>query len=683
MKYALITLLMIQCYQLNAQNSVQNGGFENALTNWYYFSTTNNPSIFKIDNVNFHSGSKSLWMDNNSSADTSYLAQIVPVTAGKKYLCDFWVKADSMEHYMLPFIKFRHDTVGVYDTYFCPNGNVSNWQRVVMRVMVPDGADNMVFFFAIFGKGNFRIDDISLVELTDTTYTSFSVDVNQPAGSFKKLFSVNGIGPGNATQPFNHIQKFQELGVDYMRTHDFQTAFDYSVIFPDTSENPLNPSAYHFHTTDSCITDIINAGGKVYFRFGQSYDTVLSKKIPPANMEKFAQVCVQIIKHYNDGWNNGFHYNLQYFEIWNEPDIKDFWRGTVNDYIRLYRLTAHAIKSYNPLLKVGGPVVSNVFDESFSTVFIDSVVTEPLPLDFFVYHLYYFYNPYYFKVVNEYVRNKLNNAGLTNIELINSEWNSYMFSFDTYSEWGADDALNASSAASALIYMQESTVGKFFRYALDNYWFGMINWYDQWRYSGLAMLALRELMDNGQRLSTSGSDTLGTCIIASSGNNETDVLLTDNSSNARGYTLQMQDLNPVYIYQYRIFRIDSANKYFIVNTGEVSSQQPTIVQTVKPPYTDHIIFTQILSSSYTFNDATSYIFPNPCTDEFKLMNSGLDGKNVTLILSDIYGRVVNKWHATNMNSSVSFSVKNIPPSIYLLTVETPDKMQYKYKLIIK
>ncbi len=684
MKRGLIAIVLIVISGwATAQNIVQNGGFENALANWYYFSTTGNPTIFKMDITNFHSGNQCLWMDNNSSADTSYLAQIVPVSAGKKYLCDFWVKADSMEHYMLPFIKFRHDTVSVYDTYFCPNGNVGNWQRVVMRVLAPPNADNMVLFVAVFGKGNFRIDDISMIELLDTSYTSFSVNINQTVGTFKKLFSVNGIGPGNPNQPFNHIQKFQELGVDYMRTHDFATAFDYSVIFPDTSANPLNPWAYNFHSTDSCISDIINAGGNVYFRLGESYDTALSKKMPPANMDKFAQVCVQIIKHYNDGWANGFHYNLSYFEIWNEPDIIDFWTGTVNDYIKLYRLTSRAIKLYNPQLKVGGPTISNVFNESFINTFIDSVVTEQLPLDFFVYHLYYFHNPYYFKWVNEYVRNKLNLAGLTNIELINSEWNSYMISFETYSEWGADDAMNASAATAAMIYMQESTIDKFFRYAFFNYWFGLVNDYDQWRYSGLAYKALRLLMDNGQRLMTSGGDTLGTCIIASTDNNKIEVMLTDNNLTANGYTLQLQGLDPYYVYDYRIYRIDSLHKYYIVGTGSVNSQQPVVTQQVKSPFTDHFIFEKTVRMASTINDNNSFVYPNPCKDKFRLVNSKLEGKPTTVTLSDIYNREIKKWEIKDFNSSKDFFITEIPPSIYILKVHTPVGPSMLYKIVIQ
>lgn len=42
------------------------------------------------------------------------------------------------------------------------------------------------------------------------------------------------------------------------------------------------------------------------------------------------------------------------FEIWNEPNC-GFWSGTMQDYYEFYSVTVNAIKSVDPLLKVGGP----------------------------------------------------------------------------------------------------------------------------------------------------------------------------------------------------------------------------------------------------------------------------------------------------------------------------------------
>lgn len=56
-----------------------------------------------------------------------------------------------------------------------------------------------------------------------------------------------------------------------------------------------------------------------------------------------------------------------YFEMWNEPNLSVFWAGTRSQYFKLYRVSAQAVKSVHPSLKVGGPATSNfVPDDRFA-----------------------------------------------------------------------------------------------------------------------------------------------------------------------------------------------------------------------------------------------------------------------------------------------------------------------------
>ena len=52
------------------------------------------------------------------------------------------------------------------------------------------------------------------------------------------------------------------------------------------------------------------------------------------------EVCKHIVMHYNDGWNDGYHYNIAYWEIWNEPDLEDSERGSQ------MTITGYTIPSY-------------------------------------------------------------------------------------------------------------------------------------------------------------------------------------------------------------------------------------------------------------------------------------------------------------------------------------------------
>ena len=49
-----------------------------------------------------------------------------------------------------------------------------------------------------------------------------------------------------------------------------------------------------------------------------------------------------------------------YFEVWNEPNLDfGFFDGTKSQYFNLYKVTAEAVKSVDPQLRVGGPATSN------------------------------------------------------------------------------------------------------------------------------------------------------------------------------------------------------------------------------------------------------------------------------------------------------------------------------------
>ena len=70
---------------------------------------------------------------------------------------------------------------------------------------------------------------------------------------------------------------------------------------------------------------------------------------PPKDFGKWARICEHIIRHYNEGWANGFHFGIVYWEIWNEPDNglpgeNQMWTGTDEEYFALYDVTAKHLK---------------------------------------------------------------------------------------------------------------------------------------------------------------------------------------------------------------------------------------------------------------------------------------------------------------------------------------------------
>ena len=111
--------------------------------------------------------------------------------------------------------------------------------------------------------------------------------------------------------------------------------------------------------------------------------------MPPADYLKWARICEHIILHYNEGWANGLHLGIEYWEIWNEPDGAPNWTGTQEEYCRFYRTMVTYLKERFPHLKFGGPTCSWVYGE-FPETFLREITKDGrhTPLDFFSWHAY-------------------------------------------------------------------------------------------------------------------------------------------------------------------------------------------------------------------------------------------------------------------------------------------------------
>ena len=77
-------------------------------------------------------------------------------------------------------------------------------------------------------------------------------------------------------------------------------------------------------------------------------------------------------------------------EIWNEPNLPVFWKDAdMNEYFKLYNITAKAIKSVSSRFRVGGPSICGG-DSSLYWIksFLDYCQQTKSPLDFITRHIY-------------------------------------------------------------------------------------------------------------------------------------------------------------------------------------------------------------------------------------------------------------------------------------------------------
>jgi xylan 1,4-beta-xylosidase len=77
---------------------------------------------------------------------------------------------------------------------------------------------------------------------------------------------------------------------------------------------------------------------------------------PPKDYDKWAELVHQWVRHCALKYG-ATEVERWYWEVWNEPDIS-YWRGTPQEYFRLYDYAVDAVKRALPAAKVGGPEVT-------------------------------------------------------------------------------------------------------------------------------------------------------------------------------------------------------------------------------------------------------------------------------------------------------------------------------------
>lgn len=345
--------------------------------------------------------------------------------------------------------------------------------------------------------------------------------------------------------------QYKEVGINFIRTHDFNGPTDISSIFPDFSKNPFLETSYDFSASDIFINSIIESGAEVFYRLGESASTNESLRQPPTDFKKWAEICRHIVMHYNDGWADGYHYNITYWEIWNEPDLTGFWNGTTDQYYELYQMVTNVLKSHDPSLKIGGPCTSSIYNVNFTTKFLTYLLENDIPLDFFSWHMYA-KTPHELFSASQYVRTMLDSYGFTDAENINTEWNYNIIA----PQRDKDNAKNAAFTACSLISFLDADMDYCFRYrgTQDNNRFARFIGFDlalfshlgEYKTPALTYLAFHEIVkDTPLRLDTPIMDSSdGITYLAGISSDESNISILISNFEARNqqYSLTIDDI---------------------------------------------------------------------------------------------------------------------------------------------
>lgn len=234
-------------------------------------------------------------------------------------------------------------------------------------------------------------------------------------------------------------------------------------LFRDFDADENDPNSYDFAFTDKIIEGLVKAGCEPYFRLGVTIENAHMIKayriFPPKDFSKWARICEHVVRHYNEGWAKGYHYNITYWEIWNEPDdcyvpqTAAMWKGTPEQYFELYSVTAKHLKAcFGDSIKVGGYGHCGLYEyeqdkdlnglDHEDTYIYDFVITfmhgffkyqkaTNTPIDFFSWHVYDNCHPStkqdFSKIKDHaaYCRKILDRYGYTQTEHHLNEWNLF------------------------------------------------------------------------------------------------------------------------------------------------------------------------------------------------------------------------------------------------------------------
>ncbi|MBR5508266.1 MAG: hypothetical protein IKV88_09480 [Clostridia bacterium] len=270
--------------------------------------------------------------------------------------------------------------------------------------------------------------------------TKLTFDLTKPTVPFKILNATNG-GPfykrHAKSQHRTNFESYKAARIPYSRNHDSGVvgiyggpySHDISKIFRDFDADPFKPESYDFACTDESIFCTLDAGTKTFFRLGETIEHHIKKHatLPPKDFKKWAVICEHIIRHYTEGWADGYKLDIEYWEIWNEPDLdgddspnKCTWGGTKREFFDLYEIAAKHLKERFPHLKIGGPALA--WDEDWANDFLCEMQKRNVPLDFFSWHIYCT-EPVQMIEKSHRIQKMLDEYGYGDAESILNEWN--------------------------------------------------------------------------------------------------------------------------------------------------------------------------------------------------------------------------------------------------------------------
>jgi len=271
------------------------------------------------------------------------------------------------------------------------------------------------------------LSSISFLGYGQEKITPVSINVNllQNQEKLPPIWAFFGYDEANYTYMKDGSKLLTELaalsrGSVYVRCHNMLTSGNgipglkwssTNAYTEDVNGNPV----YNWHIVDSIFDSYVNRGMKPIAEIGfmpealstapasVNGDAFIDGKkhysgwaYPPKDYKKWAELVFQWVKHSVQRYGKT-EVESWYWEVWNEPDLTFYWKGTPGEYLKLYDYTADAVKRALPTAKIGGPETTSPDGKSGGELlrkFLTHIVSGKnyvtgktgAPLDFITFH---------------------------------------------------------------------------------------------------------------------------------------------------------------------------------------------------------------------------------------------------------------------------------------------------------
>lgn len=257
--------------------------------------------------------------------------------------------------------------------------------------------------------------------IAQPTRTSIQVHAGQTSGSFPLIWNFFGYDEPNYTYAPNGKKLLREIAElsptpAYIRVHNILTSGDGSASLKWGSTNAYTEDAagkpvYDWKIVDRIFDTFEQAGLKPLVEIGfmpealsthpQPYrhnfpngSVFTGWAYPPKDYKKWAELVFQFATHLRERYGDA-EVKTWLWEVWNEPDI-EYWKGTHEEYFKLYDYSVDAVLRAIPHAKIGGPDATGISERSaqFLNEFLEhcdkgrnyATGTQGTPLEFIAFH---------------------------------------------------------------------------------------------------------------------------------------------------------------------------------------------------------------------------------------------------------------------------------------------------------